>query len=959
MLDSDLLTRQRHLESSMYELAMEQLQFRAEKFKEQGLDEEMHLRNRSIQSWMWSWHKLLQVRLKEEIATVQRNGAKNPDEAEVILHLTRVSPEKLSLLTILEIMRLSGTGGVVAGMKTARALITVGKAVEGEYKSQVCKEHGLPYKEMQTKSGDFFSDLGYKHLHQRRVAAARTMSDNEKWTSPLPQAVRSRVGGLLVHCLMEVAQITRTMKSQETGELISESQPAFFHAYEYIRGQKLGVIKLNPAVSEKLATDSLERTIHPRHLPMLVKPRPWVNYREGGYLYNKSSAMRFKENHEQEVYLREATDKGKIELVYAGLDILSSTPWKVNKSIFDVVLEVWNSQERMGKIPPAVYDVPEPVLEEGKEHDLQAKSQYIQRHRVWSANKANNHSDRCSVNYKIEIARAFLGDTIYMPHNLDFRGRAYPIPPHLNHIGDDLSRALLVFAEGKPLGVRGLQWLKIHLANLYGFDKAPFADREKWAEDNIKHVKESATNPLKGSRWWAKADDPWQCLATCMELKNALDLEDPTTYICSLPVHQDGTCNGLQHYAALGGDATGAQQVNLAAGDRPSDVYTHISLLVEKDIAVDAAAGNALAQSLQGKVTRKVVKQTVMTTVYGVTFIGARDQIERQLRDRGDISEDMCWTASSYLAKKASAIFIFPVLATIGDTFKGAQAIQNWLNLCARLISKSIHQDRLGLREGPKGELLISLPMSHVKKEQMTSVIWTTSMGLPIVQPYRKVARRQVETAIQSVYISDPYKAAEVNTSKQASAFPPNFIHSLDATHMMLTALECRKHGLTFASVHDSYWTHPSDVDQMSAIIRDTFIHLHSSGILERLDQEFRERYANHQIPLDSISSNGSQFINKLKTAGSRIRVTAEQAGALGDSKIQHLLEIVDHDAAASGLSTQILESADDVEKGKYRSDAIRLLAGKFVKFSDVIPPVPTRGTFKVEDIKSSLYFFS
>lgn len=31
-----------------------------------------------------------------------------------------------------------------------------------------------------------------------------------------------------------------------------------------------------------------------------------------------------------------------------------------------------------------------------------------------------------------------------------------------------------------------------------------------------------------------------------------------------------------------------------------------------------------------------------------------------------------------------------------------------------------------------------------------------------------------------------------VNSQKQASAFPPNFIHSLDATHMLLTALECR-----------------------------------------------------------------------------------------------------------------------------------------------------------------------
>ena len=37
-----------------------------------------------------------------------------------------------------------------------------------------------------------------------------------------------------------------------------------------------------------------------------------------------------------------------------------------------------------------------------------------------------------------------------------------------------------------------------------------------------------------------------------------------------------------------------------------------------------------------------------------------------------------------------------------------------------------------------------------------------------------------------------------VNSQKQASAFPPNFIHSLDATHMLLTALECRVRFLFF-----------------------------------------------------------------------------------------------------------------------------------------------------------------
>ncbi|KAJ7786737.1 hypothetical protein B0H14DRAFT_2957212, partial [Mycena olivaceomarginata] len=30
----------------------------------------------------------------------------------------------------------------------------------------------------------------------------------------------------------------------------------------------------------------------------------------------------------------------------------------------------------------------------------------------------------------------------YLPHNVDIRRRTYPLPPHLNHAGDDLLRGL-------------------------------------------------------------------------------------------------------------------------------------------------------------------------------------------------------------------------------------------------------------------------------------------------------------------------------------------------------------------------------------------------------------------------------------------------------------------------------------------------------------------------------------
>lgn len=402
-----------------------------------------------------------------------------------------------------------------------------------------------------------------------------------------------------------------------------------------------------------------------------------------------------------------------------------------------------------------------------------------------------------------------MDETFYFPHNIDFRGRAYPIPPNLSHIGDDITRGLLEFAEGRPLGKRGLSWLYVHVANTAGFDKASLDDRENFAKNKIDEIMDSADRPLDGNMWWHQASDPWQCLAACVEITNALRSPNPEEFISHLPVQQDGTCNGLQHYAALGGDRTGAEQVNLAVGEKPSDVYTAVADLVNKEIEQDIKAWDdcktklgsesqvenssqaeaarhtsaqdiankeverrgQVASVLHGKVTRKVVKQTVMTTVYGVTFVGAKRQIQRQLRDRGDISHEWQYSAANYLAEK--------VLTSIGDLFKGASSIQLWLSICARLIGKSILP-----QPGKSFAEQFSKPMA--------SVIWTTPLGLPVAQPYRKMKKAQVKTALQSVFITDPNMPSAVDARAQATAFPPNYVHSLDATHMMMTAIECK-----------------------------------------------------------------------------------------------------------------------------------------------------------------------
>ena len=96
------------------------------------------------------------------------------------------------------------------------------------------------------------------------------------------------------------------------------------------------------------------------------------------------------------------------------------------------------------------------------------------------------------------------------------------------------------------------------------------------------------------------------------------------------------------------------------------------------------------------------------------------------------------------------------------------------------------------------------------------SVEWVTPLGLPVLQPY---FRRASSSAAPVDLQQRPC------TMKQRNAFPPNFIHSLDSSHMALTALHCGGAGLAFASVHDCFWTHPDSVDAMNQVLRTSLIH--------------------------------------------------------------------------------------------------------------------------------------
>jgi DNA-directed RNA polymerase len=101
----------------------------------------------------------------------------------------------------------------------------------------------------------------------------------------------------------------------------------------------------------------------------------------------------------------------------------------------------------------------------------------------------------------------------------------------------------------------------------------------------------------------------------------------------------------------------------------------------------------------------------------------------------------------------------------------------------------------------------------------------------------------------QDAYVAEPAVETPVDARRQRTAFPSNFVHSLDATHMIMSAIACKNRGLDFATAHDSFWTHARDIDTMNKVLREQFIKLHKQSLMENLRNEFIERYKDHMIP--------------------------------------------------------------------------------------------------------------
>jgi DNA-directed RNA polymerase len=532
----------------------------------------------------------------------------------------------------------------------------------------------------------------------------------------------------------------------------------------------------------------------PMFLPTVVPPRPWDSVDASPYWSSRipRSSLLSRSFPTQLDHLRAAD----LSAVFEGLNALQETPWRINRRVLEVMRAAWDQGTPLPCIPQRD-ETPIPERPAEVENDVKGgalRKEWRQKVRaIYDAN-ALSRAGRFEFARLLSIAEDNKDQpAIFFPYRCDFRGRVYAASTSLNPQGTDESKALLQFADGKPLGERGVYWLGVHGANLFGNDKVSLDERFAWAQEHKAQAAEVAADPLR-NLWWTEADKPWSFLAWCFEWCEAAEGS-----LSHLPIAMDGSCNGIQHFSAMLRDPVGGAAVNLVPADKPSDIYGRVAERVVEQLQVLAKSDDPDAWMADAWVRfgidRKITKRAVMVLPYGGTFGSCLDYVRDAVQERisGGVANPF---GDSF--PKACGLLARHVWSSISDVVVAARTAMGWLQKCALVASKA------------------GIPLR-----------WSTPSGFVVVQDYRELSASRIKTRFcgQTIWFVSGDTGPEINRKKQSSAVSPNFVHSLDAAVLMRTVVRAKREGQKhFAMIHDSYGVHAADTEDFNRTIREEFV---------------------------------------------------------------------------------------------------------------------------------------
>ena len=501
--------------------------------------------------------------------------------------------------------------------------------------------------------------------------------------------------------------------------------------------------------------------------PMLIEPNDWTNEIPGGYLLNE--VMR---GHDMVRRGDPTRIQGETPMDF--LNKIQKVGYTLNTFIVDVAETFQERGIEVGKFIPVV-EIPLPPKPVDIADNAESRKDYRRRAAEVCNINANAFQKSCRTRMTMNAVKIFKQyEKFYIPWSFDYRGRAYPIPAFLTPQDTDFGKSLLKFHEMSFMTPEAEDWLAFQVATTYGLDKASMSERLAWVRDNVTIISKVATDPIGNLPEWEVADEPWQFLAACEEYHACVIA--CTRQHTSLPVATDATCSGLQILAGLARDASTAKLVNVLPSDKPQDAYK---------VVAEAAAPHVPA-TVKPHMDRKTVKRVVMTVPYNAKPFSNRGYIREALKEKGvEVEKDD-------LTETVKA-----VRAAMNRIVPGPMAVMSWIE---SEVGNAI--DR-GLNE----------------------LTWVTPSGFSVTQRLMKPEVQTIELQLLGrckikVSTGDSDKV-DKNHHKNATA--PNLIHSLDASLLHLSAL---RFDAPISLIHDSVLCRATDMSVLSAIVRETYMHL-------------------------------------------------------------------------------------------------------------------------------------
>jgi len=480
------------------------------------------------------------------------------------------------------------------------------------------------------------------------------------------------------------------------------------------------------------------------------------------------------------------------------IDNLQATRWLVNTDVHEAILQQWDS----------FISNKEYTGEDKKENE-----------KLYQRQASKNRE----VKEVMAIAAKWLHTEFSFYLDADYRGRLYYSEPFFNFQGSDIARGQLMFARGRLFDSNASFWLGVHTAcaynQSYGIDEIPdwvttdyrsalvdeeldtisvdkmtLEDRAMWTQQNIDSIVEFGERKV----FMHEAEKPISFLACCIEWYKYSQCEGD--FYTRLPIPIDGANNGWQHLGAMSKDQLTGKLVGLVPTEIQNDFYVQIA----KRLTVRMPEWFEERNIPMKHIRKGIAKRAAMTRAYSC--------------GQKKMSESMYSDCYQY-----GYTYDYSITERDCDDLSG-QVIRAIEEVCPGPLETMRYLQRLADQE-------IINWMNKYGTDRGHAIEWQTPSGFPVIYECYRTRPAKIDcygfnTPTGEIRFKHVIREKTDIPDRRGfmCGISPNFVHSMDASHMALVVASWNH---SFGAVHDSFSTHACDVEELMVLTREKFVHMY------------------------------------------------------------------------------------------------------------------------------------